>query len=143
LYNKGNNEPDLLYELAYMARKASEDSIANKVVQEYLNTQTNILEPKNLKLIFDSTISVEGDYFQYILENKEFIKNCVGEDKFNSRMGNLLFNEAVKQNPYTTNENLEKNIKNVKTYLKNKLPEQAAELTHKYALTGYATVPAL
>jgi hypothetical protein len=139
-YEKGKKEPGFIYQLAYMARAAGDDSITTVLGAVYLKTQTDLLTGKNAKFIFDFTGNTDGKYFELIKQNAAVFEKAVGKERFDSKMSNMVFEASWKQTGYKDDIPKDKAVDYInaaRTYFKQQLPNQEDQLTHRYAINVF------
>ncbi|MEL6926270.1 MAG: hypothetical protein AAFO94_19670, partial [Bacteroidota bacterium] len=122
-YPYKKKDPEFLYRYTIALAKAN-DSASKAMAQEYLNTQRNWDTPKNRQFIWRyGSADPAGKPFKYIVENKAFYYEQIGEQRVQQRICDGLFFKHARQS-----DTLEGALEGVKKDYEKIFPEKADEL---------------
>lgn len=98
-YDKGDRSAELLYNFGNALENfGSEDSPLEKVVKEYLETQSpqQLQSDKNLRFVFTKYFEFKSPVTQYLLANADLFKPLFGADLVQKRVQRIVTNTASK-----------------------------------------------
>jgi thioredoxin-related protein len=98
-YDKGDRSPELLYHFGNALENfGSEESPIEKVVQEYLETQSSeqLQSDKNLRFVFTKFLDFKSPGTQYLLSNADLFKPLFGAELVQKRVQRIITNTAAK-----------------------------------------------
>lgn len=77
-YTKGERDPEFLYKLA-LAKREAYDAEAEKIAEEYFNTQKDWSTDKNLEMIYEFAGNLNSSLTKYYIDNKDKFENKYGK----------------------------------------------------------------
>lgn len=128
-YEFGDRSAQFLYDYTF-ARAEAMDGSHGKIVMEYLDTQKDWGEERNLTFLFRFLESTKGKMFDYFLENKDKYIGVFGETPV-ARKLQYLINSSVED----TKE--DSALDQVGRLYKKVYPERAEEMTSDFAKMYY------
>lgn len=139
-FKTGEKNPDKLYAMAHAFKEAGDAEHTAEATEVYLATQKDWLTEKNIKFIDNFTTSAQDPQYKFMREHAEAFQKIDGEEKYNDKMYELAFREAVKNAGYLRNikpAQCDSLIQNATAYFKETLPAQAPQLTSAFAMRAY------
>ncbi len=128
-YDNGERSPDFLYELTQQKFAAADGSHA-QCAEEYLKTQQNWSEEKNIRFIFKFVNSSNYVTFNYFLKNRLRFETVVGQQPVVAKMQDLIYQKI--------NDTKEKpTLEQVDSLFAKAYPERAARLSANFRLNYY------
>lgn len=94
-YEEGNRDSLFLYNLAMAALHAYDNSTGEKVVGEYLATQSDLYSAKNLNLLHSYTESSKDTGFAILLRHPEKANAVLGKGVAENTVNRIIFYEDV------------------------------------------------
>ncbi len=128
-YNFGDRSEQFLYDYTF-ARADAMDDTHGKIAEEYLATQKDWGEERNLTFLFRFMESTEGKMFDYFLENKDKYIGLFGETPV-ARKLQYMINSSIQD----TKE--DSALDQVDRLYKKVYPEKAEEMTSDFATMYY------
>ena len=129
-YEKGDRDPELLYNLAFAKADAMDPSYMD-VVDAYLETQRNWNTEKNLEFIFRFAESIDSPLFAYMAENRQAFEDQFGADEVADRVLGAVFPLIYEK------ENEDENLKRASEIFQQFDPENAETLSLEYKMNFY------
>ncbi|MEM7102110.1 MAG: thioredoxin family protein [Bacteroidota bacterium] len=121
-YEEGDRTPDLLYNYAMSLVKSKKPSL--KVANEYLRTQDDMTNEKNLKFIYSNTIEADSRIFDLMVDNKKAIEALMGKEKVIKKIEKACEQTVTKAIEFESDFLLDE----AKEKARNHCPETAEEL---------------
>ena len=120
---KDSNNADLLRDYAYLLKEYRQPY--NRVVNDYLNTQTNFKTPENRTLIYDFANNIENKSIYYFVDDIAYFKERYGSNRINDKIKTAAYNStiiATRERDYNLFKQVEtliikSNIPNINQYL--------------------------
>lgn len=140
-FESGERSPEFLYSAAQAAQKAYDEKNVALIAPAYLKTQSNLLDPKNVKFISDFTHTASDPNFEFMRKNAAaFEASMGGKEKYETRLYQVAFQSSyselgVKRD--LTKEQAPEYITKAKDYFKRVLPEQEPKLTANFSMNLY------
>jgi thioredoxin-related protein len=101
-YESGNRDYNSVLDYVKALNRSGKPS--NKVVNEYLKTQTDLDTEENLVFIFEGASRVDTRAFSYLEEKKGRIKKLVGPDRLNERIQDAAWETVTMASEYQSPE---------------------------------------
>ena len=130
-YTDGNRDPQFLLEYVRALNRANKPSL--KITNEYLNSQTDLTTPLNLKFILEGAVEADSRVFDLLLKYRNQIAAQEGEEAVKTRI-NVACKNTVKKAIEFKSEDL---LDEAKTKMKAGLPERAEEFGYEADLNFY------
>lgn len=120
---KGKQQEELLKEYAYLLKEYRQPY--NRVVNDYLKTQTNFKTSENRKLIYDFANNIENKAIYCFVDDITYFKEQYGSNRINDKIKTAAYNSAIiamRQHDYELFKQIEtliikSNIPNINQYL--------------------------
>ncbi len=84
LFEEGDHSPELVLNYVTALNKAGKSSL--KVVNTYLDEQTDLTTPENLKIIYEGTTEADSRVFDLLIKHRSDIENLVGKPQVESKI---------------------------------------------------------
>lgn len=140
-FEAGDRSPDFLFSAAQAAQKAYDEKNVAIIAPAYLKTQSNLLDPKNVKFISDFTQSASDPNFEFMRKNAAAFETSMGgKDKYETRLYQVAFQSAYSQlgvKRDMTKEQVPEYVTKAKEYFKKVLPEQETKLSANFSMNLY------
>lgn len=128
-YEKGDRDPDFLYE--YTTTLLNLGTVGyEEVLNEYLKTQSNWKEEKNMTLIFAALTKSDSKLFEHVANNRLAYEKLVGKEELRFKIKDVLLLEAFEANANPDIKTVEKRFQEV-------YPEAAEQLTLSFKMDYY------
>ena len=131
-YEKGNREPELIYNYVKALNKSNKPSI--KIANDYLKTQKDLTTEFNLKFIYEAVSEADSRIFNLMTENEKAIVALVGEDAFKKKVEKACKRTAQKAVEFQVEDLLTEAKDKMKKYYPEKANNFAAETELKFYL---------
>ena len=129
-YEKGDRDPDLLYDLA-MAKADAYDPNYQEVVDAYLETQRSWNTEKNMEFILRFAESPDSPMFAYVLENRAAFEDSFGAEQVGGLVQNAVMSLIYEE------ENEAENLALAERIFKQYDPENGAEMALEFKMYFY------
>lgn len=93
-YDKGDHSPELVYNYVKALNKVGKSSM--KVTNDFLRTNPDLTQEKNLKIIYEGTVEADSKIFETLIENRERIEGIFGKNEVEARIINACKNTVDK-----------------------------------------------
>ena len=128
-YDRGERSPDFLYELTQQRHHAGDSTFAT-MAAEYLQTQPNWSEEKNIRFIFKYVNSSNLTTFDYLLKNRLRFEAVLGQQPVVAKIQDLIYQKIndTQQKP---------SLEQVDSLFAKAYPERAERLSANFRLSFY------
>jgi len=130
-YEKGNREPELVYNYVKSLNKSNKESI--KIANEYLATQKDLTSDANLKFILEAASEADSRIFDLMIKHQKKIVALVGEAAFKAKVEKACTKTAQKAVEFQVEYLLDE----AKDKMKKHYPEKAANFALSTELKYY------
>jgi thioredoxin-related protein len=131
-YEKGNREPELIYNYVKALNKSNKASV--KVANDYLKTQKDLTTAFNLKFILEATSEADSRIFDLLVEHQKEIIALAGKDAFLNKIEKACTRTAQKAVEYQVEDLLTEAKSKMKKYYPEKSNNFAAATELKFYL---------
>ena len=129
-YEEGNREPEFLYTYLAALNRAGKPSL--KIANDYLNTQTDLTTPFNLKFILEGAVEADSRVFDLLVKNRAAITAISKEGAVNTRIEKACQNTVKKAIEFKDEKLLEEAKAKMKAHYPEKATEFARDADTKY-----------
>jgi thiol-disulfide isomerase/thioredoxin len=139
-FEAGNREPEFLYKAAYAAQSAYDLKMAQELAIAYLQTQSNLLDEKNVKFISEFTNSANDANYEFMRKNASVFQAAMGKEKYDEKMYRIAYQSSYREvglKRDVTKDQTSQFISAAKEYFMKVLPEQEAKLSNAFAMNVY------
>lgn len=134
-YNSGEKDPAFLRKLALASLKSYDMEMAEKVGNEYLNTQSDLYTKENLELLQSMTNTSADRGFKLMLENPAKVDAVLGKGKAEEIVLSIIMREEVF--PKLPKKGSLPNWNEIGNNLTEKYPQQADQVLAKTKVIYY------
>lgn len=123
-FEKGDRDPQFLYDYAFALQDAYEDPSA--AVSAYLKTQKqeDLASKKNFDFLYNMVRDIDSEEFKYVINNKEKFENAASKEEVDNYISGVLGGAA--NNLLRSEVVSAKDIKNLEKKIKTIAPDKAA-----------------
>lgn len=83
-YEKGNRDPELVYNYVKALNKAGKSSL--KIANEYIRSQKDLTSEQNLRFIMEAASEVDSRIFELFIENRKALEAITSKEEVQSRI---------------------------------------------------------
>lgn len=140
-FDAGERDPEFLFKAATAAQVAYDMKKGQELANEYLKTQTNLLEEKNIRFINQFTTSTKDPYYDFMRKNAVAFETALGgKEQYAAKMYQIAYSSSftelgVKRD--ITKEQVPAALTKAKEYFNKVLPEQEPKLSATFAMNVY------
>ena len=120
LYDEGKRDPEFLFNYMTALNRAGKPSL--KVANDYLNTQSDLNTPFNLKFVLEGTTEADSRVFDLLIKNRQAVEGVSSRDAVNQRIEKACQNTVKKAIEFKD----EKLLDEAKSKMKAHYPEKSA-----------------
>ena len=136
-YEKGNREPELIYNYVQALNKSGKPSLA--ISNEYLKTQQDLGTDFNLRFILEATVQADSRIFDLLIKYQQQIARLENWQVVRDRIALACTNTAKKAAEFQSPELLEEAKAKMKSHYPEKATTFSAEMDlHYYKATADA-----
>ncbi|MFZ1559971.1 MAG: thioredoxin family protein [Saprospiraceae bacterium] len=133
-YEKGNRNPDFMLKYISSMNKSGKSPL--KITNDYLQTQTDITTPDNLKIIHQAAVEVDSRIYGLMIKNKDAVIRLVGKDAFQAKVKEAAENTVKKAIEFQTPDLLME----AKTAVKTNYPDAYEAFNYESDMLYYKSV---
>lgn len=124
-FENGDRSVDLLRRLTFMSESLSDFRLLDSVHTAFLATQSDWLEPENMKALFAGVGSIEQAGFRFLLEHRAEFARLIGETKVGERIDKIILDDLSMRS--YDHEQRDFDLASARAYATKFLPEAQVE----------------